>query len=39
LLADLNAEVGTEDIFTPTTKNESLQETCNEKQIKVVKVT
>jgi hypothetical protein len=36
LLGDLNAKVGREDIFKPTTGNESLHEISNDNGIRVV---
>jgi hypothetical protein len=36
LLGDFNAKVGKEDIFKPTTGNESLQEISNDTGITVV---
>jgi hypothetical protein len=39
LLRDFNAKVGMEDIFKPTTGNESLRENNNDNGLKVVNVT
>jgi hypothetical protein len=36
LLGDFNAKVGREDIFKPTTENESLHEISNNNGVKVV---
>jgi hypothetical protein len=36
LLGDLNAKVGREDIFKPTTGNESLHEISNDSGVRVV---
>jgi endonuclease/exonuclease/phosphatase family metal-dependent hydrolase len=36
LLGDFNAKVGREDIFKPTTGNESLHETSNDNEVRVV---
>jgi hypothetical protein len=36
LLGDFDAEVGREDIFKPTTGNESLHEMFNDNEVRVV---
>jgi exonuclease III len=37
LLGDFNAKVGREDIFKPSTGNESLQEISNDNEFRVIK--
>jgi hypothetical protein len=36
LLGEFSAKVGTEDIFKPTTRNESLQEISNDSGVRVI---
>ena len=39
LLGDFNAEVGRENIFKPTTGNESLHQDSNDNGVRVVNIT
>jgi hypothetical protein len=36
LLGDFSVKIGTEDLFKPKTRNESLHEISNDKEIRVV---